>query len=386
MKADVPEGAQIRSRIARSVREHPDTDNDAFRRIVSRSVSHSLSGSRYGLREKAEIADSLFSKMRGYDILQPLFEDPDVTEIMVNGPSAVFYESSGAIRRYDRSFDNAKHLGDVIARIFAAENKNLSENDPIADLRLKDGSRASAVLPPAAPDGPVLTIRKFTGVRPDMASLIRCGFLTAIQADFLIDSVTGKKNIFISGGTGTGKTTFLNVLSAYIPSTERIVTIEDSPELNLQNTPDLVRLETRPPMPDGSGEITVSDLIRCALRMRPDRIIVGEVRGREASDMLWAMNTGHMGSLSTGHGNSAEDMLSRLNVMVQETSGLPSGVICSMIASALDLVVHLGRAPGGGRRIEKIIEVHGYADDGFRVTEAACSEVQPAYERRMTVS
>ncbi|MHB8962436.1 MAG: CpaF family protein, partial [Saccharofermentanales bacterium] len=208
-------------------------------------------------------------------------------------------------------------------------------------------------------------------IRPDMSSLLQSGFLSAVQADFLVSSIIGKKNIFISGGTGTGKTTFLNVLSAYIPSSERIVTVEDSPELNLQNTPNLVRLETRPPLPDGTGEITISDLIRCALRMRPDRIIVGEVRGREASDMLWAMNTGHMGSLSTGHSNSAEDMLSRLSIMVQESSGMPAGMICSLIASAIDLIVHLRRNPGGGRCIDKIIEIQGYEEGRFLYSEAA---------------
>lgn len=367
------ETSVINGLIAESVQDCRSIDDDSFRRIISRCVSRGLSGSKYGIKEKVEIAGNLFSKIRGYDVLQPLIDNPDITEIMVNGPESIFYEERGSISRYPKVFESVKHLNDVIARIFAAENKSLSENEPIADLRLKDGSRANAVLLPVAPDGPILTIRKFTGIRPDMSSLLQCGFLSAVQADFLIRSIINKKNIFISGGTGTGKTTFLNVLSAYIPPSERIVTVEDSPELNLQNTPNLVRLETRPPLPDGSGEITISDLIRCALRMRPDRIIVGEVRGREASDMLWAMNTGHMGSLSTGHSNSAEDMLSRLSIMVQESSVIPAGIICSLISNAIDLIVHLRRTPDGGRCIEKVIEVHGYSEGQFLFTEVSAS-------------
>jgi pilus assembly protein CpaF len=359
----------IHSMISESLQGAMVLDDENFRRIIARCVSKGLSGTRYGLKEKSDIADGFFSRIRGYDVLQPLIDDPKITEIMVNGPSSIFYEQDGTLKRYASGFSDAKHLSDVIARIFAAENKSLSENEPIADLRLRDGSRANAVLLPIAPDGPVLTIRKFTGIRPDMDALLQCGFLSAAQADFLIHAVIHKKSIFLSGGTGTGKTTFLNVLSAYIPSTERIVTVEDSPELKLQNTPNLVRLETRPPMPDGTGEVTIAHLIRCALRMRPDRIIVGEVRGCEAADMLWAMNTGHMGSLCTGHSNSAEDMLSRLGIMVQESSNLPIGVIGALIASAIDLVVHLQRTSSGSRRIARIIEVQGYSDGDFRCME-----------------
>ena len=257
----------------------------------------------------------------------------------------------------------------MIMRFFAKENRNICESEPIADIRLENGSRANAVLYPVAPDGPILTIRKFTGIRPDMDALLKCHFLSQKEADYLIHAIKSKMNIFISGGTGTGKTTFLNILSGFIPASERIITIEDSSELNLQNTPDLVRLEAKPPSPDGSGEITISNLIRCALRMRPDRILVGEVRGKEAVDMLWAMNTGHLGSLCTGHSNSAHDMLSRLCMMVRQDSSLPVPVINALIASAVQIIVHLKRLPDGGRCIDKIIRIHGFSEGEFQIED-----------------
>lgn len=363
------ETRQINDSIADRVQNSSDLNDIAFRRIISRAISQILSGTKYSLKEKQEIVEFFFCRIRGFDILQPLIDDEDTTEIMVNGPAHIFYEKYGVLYQYDQVFENRKRLTDLIMRFFAKENRNISESEPIADVRLADGSRANAVLFPVAPDGPVLTIRKFTGIKPDMEALIKCGFITRREADYLICAVEERKNIFISGGTGTGKTTFLNVLSRFIPTDERIITIEDSSELKLQNTPNWVRLESRQASPEGSDEITISHLIRCALRMRPDRIIIGEVRGKEATDMLWAMNTGHQGSLCTGHSNSAYDMLSRLCMMVQQDSMLPVNVINSLLASAVHLIVHLKRLPNKGRCVDKIIEIKGFSEGVFQIEE-----------------
>ncbi len=362
---------QINDAISGNLTGSSDVDDYEFRKIITRSVLSTFNGSRFSLKEKHEIVEYLFRRIRGFDVIQPLMDDEAVTEIMVNGPDLIFYEKFGNLFKFSETFENRKRLTDVIMRFFAKENRNICESEPIADVRLEDGSRANAVLYPVAPDGPILTIRKFSGIKPDMNELLKINFLTQKQASYLIEAVKSKKNIFISGGTGTGKTTFLNVLSCYIPSQERIVTIEDSSELKLQNSPNLVRLEARAVAPDGTGEITISDLIRCALRMRPDRIIVGEVRGSEAVDMLWAMNTGHQGSLSTGHSNSALDMISRLCMMVQKESSLPVNVINTLIASAVNIIVHLVRLPDGGRCIEKIIEIKNHNKEEFEIEEVS---------------
>ncbi len=359
--------AKVNDMISVILKDYNNPDDAEFKKIITRAVSMSLNYTKFTLAEKQEITKLLFSRIRGFDILQPLMDNEKVTEIMVNGPHNVFYEEGGSLNRYGKAFESRKRLNDVIFRIFSRENKNISERDPISDVRLSDGSRANAVLFPVAPDGPVLTIRKFTGIRPDIQSLIKHGFLSHIQSEYLIDSIYRKKNIFISGGTGTGKTTFLNVLSGFIPVHERIITIEDSSELKLQNTPNLVRLESRGTLSDEGTEIGISNLIRCALRMRPDRIIVGEVRGKEAADMLWAMNTGHLGSMSTGHGNSASDMLSRLCIMVRQASALPVDVINSLIANAIDIVVHLSRAENGKRKVDSIITVNGFKGGVFEI-------------------
>lgn len=362
---------QINDIIADIARNPSDLDDASFRKIISRAISIAFNGTDFSLGEKQRMVEFFFSRIRGLDVLQPLMEDKAVTEIMVNGPEQIFYEKEGNLYRFEQVFDSRKRLTDLVMRFFAEKNRSICESEPIADVRLEDGSRANAVLYPVAPDGPILTIRKFSGVKPDMEALIQCGFISRTASDYLIRAVKDKKNIFISGGTGTGKTTFLNVLSGYIPEVERIVTIEDSSELKLQNTPHLVRLEARLPSPDGSGEITLSHLIRCALRMRPDRIIVGEVRGKEVMDMLWAMNTGHPGSLCTGHGNSAYDMLSRLCLMVRQESQLPVSVINALLASTVHVIVHLKRLPEGGRRVEQIIEIKGFSGGEFKFENIA---------------
>lgn len=357
---------KIKSLISDRISSYEDIDDDKMRGLIAGAVSSVMSKEGYGLREKSKAVELVYSRIRGYDILQDLFDDPNVTDIMVNGPYSVFYEKYGKISSYNKKFLDRAHLLDVIHRLFESEGKSISEGHPFADLILKDGSRANAILTSIAPEGPILTIRKFTGIHPDMETLINTGFITTRHADFLIKSVKNKKNIFISGGTGTGKTTFLNVLSAYISTQERVVTVEDTPELNLQSTPNIVRLQTRSFLTDKSGEVSMSDLIKCALRMRPDRIIVGEVRGSEAADMLWAMNSGHMGSLSTGHSNSAPDMLSRLCIMVEETSKLSADIICAQINSAIDIIVHLTRKNDGSRIVDSIIKVIGYSEGKFK--------------------
>jgi pilus assembly protein CpaF len=336
--------------------------DDSIKKIILLAVAEEFSGSRLTFQDRQSVAQTLFHILRGLDLLQPLLDDPSITEIMVNGPSKIFYERAGQIQASDLHFDNPGHLTGVITNFFGRANRQIHEKTPLASIRLPDGSRAHAVMPPAAPGGPVLTIRKFSGIRPDMRALQECNFISCEAAAFMIQSVKDRMTIFISGGTGTGKTTFLNILSNHIPDRERVITIEDSAELALQNLPNLVRLEARLPGPDGEGEVSQGDLIRAALRMRPDRIIVGEVRGAEAFDMLQAMNTGHPGSLSTGHGNSCQDMLDRLALMVLMAVQLPWDAILRLITSALTIIVHLIRTSEGQRQVREICRISGFKD------------------------
>ena len=320
------------------------------------------------ISEKQWLRKRVFDSFRRLDILQELLEDPAVTEIMVNGTQAVFYEKAGRLYRWDKRFAAAARLEDLIQRIVAGVNRAVNTASPIVDARLADGSRVNVVLPPAAPDGPILTIRRFSANVMTLEHLIEVESLTREAADFLAEQVRGGSNLFISGGTGSGKTTLLNALSGCIPEGERVVTIEDSLELQL-SIENLVRLEVRNENLQGKGAIGIRDLIRTALRMRPDRLIVGEVRGPEALDMLQAMNTGHDGSLSTGHGNSPRDMLSRLETMVLMAEALPLQAIRSQISSALDLLVHLERRRDGSRRVTQIAEVMGLEDGDIQLAE-----------------
>lgn len=318
------------------------------------------------LSDRLRLRRGLFNSFRRLGLLQELIDDPEVGEIMVNGHKSIFLERRGRMVPWDRSFETEEQLEEVIQQIVSGVNRRVNTASPIADARLSDGSRVHIVLPPAALCGPVLTIRKF----PEpitMDRLMAGGSLTEEAAELLKVLVRAGYNIFISGGTSSGKTTFLNALSAYIPKEERVITIEDSAELQLFHIPNLVRLETRMANPEGAGEISMADLIRASLRMNPNRIVVGEVRGREAMDMLQAMNTGHDGSLSTGHANSAEDMLRRLEAMVLMGAELPVSAIRSQIASAIDILVHLGRLPDRSRRVLEITEVKGYANESFEL-------------------
>jgi pilus assembly protein CpaF len=336
-------------------------DEKAMRKLILNVVLDHYSGSRLGLMALQKVVDRLYDAMRGLDLLQPLMDNPRVTEIMVNGPGSIFIEMGGRISPCDLKFDCPEHLSGMIGRYFGQANRQINEKNPVGDMRLADGCRVHAVLPPVAPEGPVISIRKFTGIRPNIEALQEARFLTEEMAEFLKSAVQQRQNIFISGGTGTGKTTFLNALSAFIPPDERVITIEDSAELDLQGSPNRVRLESRQAGPDGQGEVSLSELIRSALRMRPDRILVGEVRGREVFPMLQAMNTGHPGSMSTGHANSAAEMLNRLGLMVLMEVSLPWDAIVRLVSAALQLIVHIERDVNGRRRIIEICHIRpGY--------------------------
>lgn len=311
------------------------------------------------LREREELEQFLFHSLRKLDVLQELLEDQEITEIMVNGVSHIFYEKNGRLYESGKRFSSREKLNDVIQQIAGYSNRMVNAASPIVDARLSDGSRVNIVLEPVSIDGAAVSIRKFPEKPFRMEDLIRMEAITEEAAEFLRVLVLSGYNIFISGGTGSGKTTFLNVLSQYIPREERIITIEDSAELQLLDKPNLVRLETRNANTEGVLPITIRDLIRTALRMRPERIVVGECRGEEALDMLQAMNTGHDGSLSTGHANSCRDMISRLETMVLMGMDLPLPAIRSQIASGVDILVHLGRMRDRSRRVLSITEITG---------------------------
>ena len=337
-------------------REMSDTE---IRAIVSEKCSIYGKQKFLKLSEQEALEQYLFHSLRKLDVLQELLDDPEITEIMVNGAEHIFYEKRGQLFESDKHFTSKEKLNDVIQQMAGSNNRMVNEASPIVDTRLADGSRVNIVLEPVAIDGSAVTIRKFPENPIGMEDLIRMGSISQEAADLLKILVRCGYNIFISGGTGSGKTTFLNALSQYIPREERIITVEDSAELQLLDKPNLVRLETRNANTEGVTPITIRDLIRTALRMRPERIIVGECRGAEALDVLQAMNTGHDGSLSTGHANSCKDMLSRLETMVLMGMELPLPAIRSQIASGIDILIHLGRLRDKSRKVLKIVEIAG---------------------------
>lgn len=319
-----------------------------------------LEGSYCPIEKKVSIIQQVHSSIRGFGLLDTIMTDDTITEVMINGPENIFIEQKGRLMKLDKEFESQRRLEDVIQRIVGLAGREVNQANPIVDTRLPDGSRVNVVLPPIALCGPTITIRKFSKEPMTIEKLIQYGSITRDIANKLEMLVKAKYNIFVCGGTGSGKTTFLNALSNYIPRDERVITIEDSAELQIVNIDNLVRLETRNANSSGVGEITIRDLIKSSLRMRPERIIVGEVRGGEALDMLQAMNTGHDGSLSTGHANSTKDMLSRLETMVlQGAPGLPLEAIKQQIASAVDIIVHLSRLRDKSRKTMEITEVLG---------------------------
>jgi pilus assembly protein CpaF len=308
---------------------------------------------------KEKLVKQLFYSFRGLDVLQPLIDDKTISEIMINSHDEIFIEQNGNVTRYPGKFENEQKLGDIIQSIVAKVNRIVNESTPIVDARLMDGSRVNIVLQPISIKGPTMTIRKFPEKPMTMEDLIERGALSKDNAELLRQLVFTKHNIFISGGTGSGKTTFLNALTDYIPQDERIITIEDTAELKITHLPNLVSLETRNANTEGKGGISIRSLIHTSLRMRPNRIIIGEVRGAEALDMLQAMNTGHEGSISTGHSNNTFDMLSRLETMILSGNALPIDVIRQQIASAVDIMIHLSRMRDHSRKVTEIHEVTG---------------------------
>ncbi len=322
-----------------------------------------MEGQYVSIEQHVSIVEQVYSSIRGFGLLDSIIKDGTITEVMINGPEDIFIEQNGHLFKMEKQFESERRLEDIIQRIVGLAGREVNQANPICDTRLPDGSRVNVVLPPIALCGPTLTIRKFSKTPMTIERLISYGSITREIADKLELLVKAKYNIFICGGTGSGKTTFLNALSNYIPKDERVITIEDSAELQIVGVENLVRLETRNANAAGVGQITIRDLIKSSLRMRPERIVVGEVRGGEALDMLQAMNTGHDGSLSTGHANSTQDMLSRLETMVlQGAPGLPLEAIRQQIASAVDIIVHLSRLRDKSRKTMEITEVVGYKD------------------------
>ena len=337
------------------------SDKEILEKIDDLILNH-MKDACCSLKEKVELRQELFYSVRKLDVLQELIEDETVTEIMVNGPDAIFIERGGGLFKWEKTFTSREKLEDVIQQIVGKCNRVVNESMPIVDARLENGARVNAVVYPVALNGPILTIRRFPDTPVTMERLISLGSLPKTCADFLASLVKARYSMIIGGGTGSGKTTFLGALSQYIPKDERLITIEDNAELKIQGIANLVRLEAKAANREGGSEVTIRDLIRSALRMRPDRIIVGEVRGGETVDMLQALNTGHEGSLSTAHANSSRDMLSRLETMTLMGVELPLEAIRRQIASGVDILIHLGRMRDKSRKVLEITEVCGFEE------------------------
>jgi pilus assembly protein CpaF len=359
--------ATIREKVIAATDMSNEPNEEQLHELIDNIMRDEPNYSYTPIALKFKLHQEIYNSMKGLGELEELLSNGDITEIMINGTDRIFIEKNGNVEQTDISFETEEHLNDVIQQIVSSNNKRANESTPIVDTRLKDGSRVNIVLRPVAIDGAAMTIRKFPKENIKMKDLIRWDSITKEAADFLEKLVIAGYNIFISGGTGSGKTTFLNVLSDFIPKSERVVTIEDSAELQLNEIPNLVRMETRLSNNEGTGEITIRDLIKTSLRMRPDRIIVGEVRGGETLDMLQAMNTGHDGSMSTGHANSPKDMLARLETMVLMGVDMPLAAIRSQIASGIDIIVHLGRLRDKSRRVLEIDEAIGIVKNEIKL-------------------
>ena len=350
---------EIFRRLRQMLMERPDKE---ILEMIDDLILNHMKDACCSLKEKVELRQELFYSVRKLDVLQELIEDETVTEIMVNGPDAIFIERGGGLFKWEKTFTSREKLEDVIQQIVGKCNRVVNESMPIVDARLENGARVNAVVYPVALNGPILTIRRFPDTPVTMERLISLGSLPKTCADFLASLVKARYSMIIGGGTGSGKTTFLGALSQYIPKDERLITIEDNAELKIQGIANLVRLEAKAANREGGSEVTIRDLIRSALRMRPDRIIVGEVRGGETVDMLQALNTGHEGSLSTAHANSSRDMLSRLETMTLMGVELPLEAIRRQIASGVDILIHLGRMRDKSRKVLEITEVCGFEE------------------------
>lgn len=368
--------SELIGQLKAEVHNSPDLtvmDDEQLRQLITKSLEEKILWAKanrpeayrelvsLNFRDKKYVINAVFEAIRGLGVLGQIISDMDITEVMINGYDSIFVERAGRLQKLENHFESRQELETIITKFVSQSGRVVNESEPIVDTHLEDGSRVNVVMPPVALNGPIVTIRRFPKEAMTVRKLISYGSITPEVAEVLELLVRARYNIFVSGGTGSGKTTFLNALSNFIPRDERIITIEDSAELQIKNVDNLVRLETRNAGPDGSGAITIKDLIKSALRMRPDRIVVGEVRGAEALDMLQAMNTGHDGSLSTGHANSTRDMLSRLETMVlQGAAGLPLEAIRQQIGSAVDVVIHLSRLRDKSRKTMEIVEILGY--------------------------
>ena len=357
---------QVKTEVLSQIDLSRESSDEEIQKLIFETVFRRSKEEFLLLEDRKKLAKSVFNALRKLDFVQELLEDDEISEIMINGPESIFVEKGGEIKHLSKTFDSEEKLEDMIQQIVASCNRTVNEAAPIADARLSDGCRVNIVLSPPAVGGPVVTIRRFPQNTITMEKLIENHTITEEAADFLKWAVEEGFNIFVSGGTSSGKTTLLNVLSGYIPQSLRVICIEDSAELQITHIPNLVRLETRNATAEGCTEITIRDLIRNALRMRPDRIVVGEVRGGEAMDMLQAFNTGHDGSLSTGHANSAKDMLLRLEAMVLMGTKLPIAAIRRQISTGIDLIVHLERSRSGRRRVVEIMEIQGMDNEEIK--------------------
>lgn len=377
---------QIKKDLRKEIQERMGYEREYTDKEVEETIDEVLLGHVslcwYPVELRRRLRKELFDSLRRLDVLQIFVEDSSVTEIMINGTEAIFIEREGSLQKLDVGFESAEKLQDVIQQIVAGCNRVVNEASPIVDARLKNGARVNIVMNPVALNGPIVTIRRFPDRPITMDKLIQNGSVTREVAALLQKLVQAKYNIFISGGTGSGKTTFLNVLSQFIPPEERVITIEDSAELQLLDLPNLVRLETRNSNTSGCSEITIRELIRTSLRMRPNRIIVGEVRGPEAVDMMQCLNTGHDGSMSTGHANSAVDMLSRLENMILMGMELPLAAIKQQIVSGIDIIVHLGRLRDKSRKVLEIAEVVGVREGEIVLNPLYCFEEERGEQHR----
>lgn len=364
----------IREKVISTIDMTREPQEQELHEIIDRIMEEELKEKYLTIKERIKIHKEVFNSIKGLGILEDLLEMDEVTEIMINGRNHIFIEKAGRIIPYDDSIESEERLQDIIQQIVAKTNRRVNESNPIVDTRLEDGSRVNVVLPPVALDGAVITIRKFAKEKITINQLIKWGTLTREVSVLLEKLVVAGYNIFVSGGTGSGKTTFLNVLSNFIPNDQRVVTIEDSAELQLKSVDNIVRLEARQANSQGENEITIRDLIKTSLRMRPDRIIVGEVRGAEALDMVQSLNTGHDGSMSTGHGNSPKDMLARLETMVLMGADIPLNAIRSQLAAGIDIMVHLARMPDKTRKVIEINEIQEFKDNQIILNKLYCME------------
>ncbi|MCC6095052.1 MAG: Flp pilus assembly complex ATPase component TadA [Eubacterium sp.] len=356
---------KLRSVMMDHLEENPDLSDEEIREVIDTLILDEAAEYALSLADKEQLHKSLFYSVRKLDVLQELMDDPEITEIMVNGYRHIFYEKGGRLFQWNRHFTSQERLEDVIQQIVGRCNRVVNEQRPIVDARLPDdnGSRVNVVMNPVALEGPILTIRRFPEEAVTLEHLIRWESITREAAAFLRDLVEAQYSMLIGGGTSTGKTTFLNALSSCIPSEERIITIEDNAELQIQGIPNLVRMEARDANMEGAHALTIRDLIKAALRMRPNRIIIGEVRGAEAEDFLMCLNTGHAGSLGTAHANSVRDMISRIEMMVLMGEPLPVPVIRRQIVSGVEIMIHLTRDAQGRRRLGEIAELSGIHQD-----------------------